>query len=104
MMFLDGRSKEAGHAVLGAAGCLSVEGACGDTGLLGTFRGGMTEEDDGANQLIGELFGKLREQVELVPVLSRFEAWTGESRHRHSQTIARGQHARRNANVMSSPD
>lgn len=64
----------------------------------------MAEEDDGTNQLVGELFGELREQVELVPVVGRFEPWTGACRHRHPQTVMRAAIARGGTNVMSSPD
>jgi hypothetical protein len=48
----------------------------------------MTKEDDGTNQLMGELCGKPREGIELLPVVGRFEAWTGASRHPHPQRIA----------------
>lgn len=92
-MFLGRWREEAGYAILGESRCLPVEGARRGTGLLGTFRRRMAKEDNGTNQLIGELFGELGEQVELLPIIRWFEARTGASRHGHPPTVTRADSA-----------
>jgi hypothetical protein len=74
LMFLGRWREETGHPVLGESRRLPVEGPCGGTGLLSALRRRMTEEDDGTNQLVGELFGELGEQVQLLPVVGGIEA------------------------------
>jgi hypothetical protein len=103
LMFLRGRREEAGHAILGEPRCLPIEGACGRTRLLGTFRGGMAEEDDGTNQLIGELLGNC------VSRWSCCQSSVGSRRGRARAGIgiprpdAHSDRERHDMNVMSSP-
>jgi hypothetical protein len=56
------RRKQARHAVPGEPRGLPIERARGGTGLLGTLRRGMAEEDNRTNQRIRELLEELRQQ------------------------------------------
>ncbi len=52
------RAEEARHPLPVETCRLSVEGALRGASLLGTFRRGLPEQDDGANQLVEMLLGK----------------------------------------------
>jgi len=66
-----GRRGEAGHPPLVEGVGLAVEGALRHAGLAGADAGGLPEEDDGADELVGALLGRLGEQLELLPVIRR---------------------------------
>ena len=74
--------EEAGHADLIEAPGLAPEGPLRGLGLLGALDRGAAEEDDGAEQLVGELLGPVDEQGELLPVLGGGHLGTGTARHR----------------------
>src|SRR5205814_9958815 len=97
-MSLDLRRKQAGHPILREPRRLPRERARRGAGLLRTLRRGMAEEDNRTNQLIGELLGELGEQLELLPVVGRFEARAQTRRHCFPTKERSGD------NVMSSPD
>ncbi len=75
------RAEEAGHPLVVEARRLSVEGALRGAGLLRAFRRGLTEENDGTNQLIQVLLRERGEQMELLPVVGRFVVWAQARRH-----------------------
>jgi hypothetical protein len=66
-----GRWHEAGHAELIEAGDLPIEGTLGSTGLGGAFGRRLVEKDDRADQLVGALARRPRQEFDLAPVLGR---------------------------------
>src|SRR5262249_40706947 len=81
--------EEAGHAVRLEAGDLPGAGALGRAGLPRPFGRRLTEEDDRADELVGELLGEPGQQAELLPVVGRFVALARRAWHGPSPRIAK---------------
>ena len=65
------RWREAGHAQSIERVGLAIEGALGDARGLRADRRGQAEEDDRANEFVGALRRRLREELELLPIVRR---------------------------------
>jgi hypothetical protein len=85
--------KEAGHPVGLKAGDLAVQRAFGYAGLTGAFGGSVSEEHDGPQQLVGALLGKSTQQLQLLPVIGRFDPLTSRSGHDDTLSATAAQHA-----------
>lgn len=64
-----GDREEARHPFGVEAIRFAVERALGDAGSRGTLGGGLTEEDDRAQQFVSRLLGEADEEAQLVPVI-----------------------------------
>jgi hypothetical protein len=62
-------SEEAPHPFSLEASYLAVQGALRGTSLSGSFSWRETEEDNRTQQFVAELFRKLGQQLELLPVV-----------------------------------